>query len=137
MSSSAEVTQIEARARQRCEYCLMHQALQGGTFHVEHIVPRSQGGSSEIDNLAWACPGCNLHKSDRTTVPDPDSNQQVPLFHPRQHRWADHFHWDGYRLLGHSPIGRATVFALDLNHPRRVLIRQAEELFGLFPPSPS
>ena len=30
--------------------------------------------------------------------------------------------------------GRATVFALDLNHPRRLLIRQAEALFGLFPP---
>jgi hypothetical protein len=26
------------------------------------------------------------------------------------------------------------VFALDLNHPRRVLIRQAEALFDLFPP---
>jgi hypothetical protein len=32
-------------------------------------------------------------------------------------------------------IGRATVFALDLNHPRRLLIREAEELFDLFPPT--
>jgi len=31
-------------------------------------------------------------------------------------------------------VGRATLLALNLNHPRRVLIRQAEELFGLFPP---
>jgi hypothetical protein len=28
----------------------------------------------------------------------------------------------------------ATVAALDLNHPRRVRIREAEEWFDLFPP---
>jgi hypothetical protein len=42
MSSWAEtVRQVEDRAQQRCEYCRMHQALQGATFHVEHIVPSS------------------------------------------------------------------------------------------------
>jgi hypothetical protein len=112
----------------------MHQALQGATFHVEHILPRSQGGPSDPENLAWACPGCNLHKSDRTLVPDPDSNQLVALFHPRRDLWDAHFLWDGYRLVGRTMIGRATVFALDLNEPRRILIRQAEELFALFPP---
>jgi hypothetical protein len=49
--------------------------------------------------------------------------------------WADHFQWDGYRIVGVSAIGRATVVLLDLNHPRRVLIREAETLFGLFPTS--
>ena len=39
MSSRGEIAlQVEARAASRCEYCGMHQALQGGTFHVEHIV---------------------------------------------------------------------------------------------------
>ena len=28
----------------------------GATFHVEHIVPTSRGGTSELDNLAWCCP---------------------------------------------------------------------------------
>jgi len=135
MSSWPEIIRlVEVRAQQRCEYCRMHQALQGATFHVEHILPSSQGGSSEVDNLAWACPSCNLHKSDRTLVPDPDSHQMVPLFHPRKDCWADHFQWEGHRVLGHTPMGRATVFALDLNHSRRVRIRQAEELFQLFPP---
>jgi hypothetical protein len=27
------------------------------------------------------------------------------------------------------------MIALELNHPRRLLIRRAEELFGLFPPA--
>jgi hypothetical protein len=136
VSLGAEIVrQVEARARQRCEYCLMHQALQGATFHVEHILPTSQGGSSELENLAWACPSCNLHKSDRMSVSDPDSNQQVPLFQPRSDRWDVHFEWEGCRVKGRTSTGRVTVFALNLNHPRRVLIRQAEELFGMFPPS--
>lgn len=125
---------VEARARQRCEYCRIHQSLQGATFHIDHVVPASQGGSDEPDNLALACPSCNLHKSDRTATADPDSNAIVSLYNPRKHRWVEHFRFDGYRIVGVSVIGRASVFALDFNHSRRQLIRQAEEQFGLFPP---
>lgn len=128
------VRHVEARAKQRCEYCRMHQSLQGATFHIEHIVPSSRGDSDAPDNLALACPSCNLHKSDRIEVADPNSNLTVPLFNPRKHRWTDHFRWDSYRIIGTTAIGRATVFALHLNHSRRLLIRQAEEGFGLFSP---
>ena len=72
MSSWSEVVlEVEARAASRCEYCRMHQALQGGTFHVEHITPSVHGGATTLENLAWSCPGCNLHKSDRSdaTIP--------------------------------------------------------------------
>lgn len=112
----------------------MHQSLQGATFHVEHVTPQAAGGADTLDNLALACPGCNLRKSDRTAVPDPDTGDPTPLFHPRVDRWADHFRWEGYRVVGLSPTGRTTVEALDLNHPRRVLIREAEQHFDLFPP---
>jgi hypothetical protein len=112
----------------------MHQALQGGTFHVEHIIPTARGGPSTLENLAWSCPGYNLRKSDRIEVRDPDSGAIVPLFNPRSDRWSEHFRWENYLLIGTTPRGRATVSALDLNHPRRLLIRQAEQLFGLFPP---
>ncbi len=135
MSWAEIIRLVETRAKQRCEYCRMHQSLQGATFHIEHILPRSRGGSDDPDNLALACPRCNLQKSDRTEVADPDSNATVPLFNPRRDRWSEHFRWDNYRILGVTMIGRATVFALDLNHPRRLLIREAEELFDLFPPT--
>lgn len=62
--------QVEQRAGGRCEYCRMHSSLQGATFHLEHVVPQSCGGKTELANLAWACPSCNLHKSDRLEVPD-------------------------------------------------------------------
>lgn len=113
----------------------MHQALQGATFHVEHVVPRSAGGSDSLDNLAWACPSCNLHKADRTSCSSDPESGPVPLFNPRANQWADHFEWDDYIILAKTDIGRATIVALDLNHERRIKIRQAEQLFELFPPA--
>jgi hypothetical protein len=113
----------------------MHQSLQGTTFHVEHVIPRSRSGLSELDNLAWACPRCNLHEANRTDVIDPDTGDQVLLSNPRIDDWDGHFRWDDYRIVGQTTIGRVTAAALELNHPRRVQIRQAEKLFDLFPPN--
>ncbi len=129
------VRAVAARAGDRCEYCRMHQALQGATFHVEHTVPSSHGGADDLANLAWACPACNLHKADRTSAVDPDSGTVVPLFNPRTDCWSDHFAWQEYKIVGLTPIGRAAILALDLNHSRRVMIRRAEEMFGLFAPA--
>lgn len=82
---------VKARAGGRCEYCRMSQSLQGATFHFEHIVPLTCGGTTISENLALACPGCNLHKSDRSHAIDPDMNLSEPLYHPRQDVWANHF----------------------------------------------
>ena len=124
---------VERRAGGRCEYCRMHQALQGATFHVEHILPGILGGLTIPDNLAWACPGCNLHKSNRIESLDPEMGISVPLFNPRTQVWLEHFQFVNRLVIGLTPTGRATVAILDLNQPRRLLIRQAEEMFGLFP----
>jgi hypothetical protein len=96
----------------------------------------SRGGDpSDPGNLAWACPGCNLRKSDRVVATDPAAGVSVPLFNPRVDQWREHFRWDGYRVGALTAVGRAAVAALDLNHERRLRIRAAEELFGLFPPN--
>src|SRR4051812_45331434 len=100
MSRHPLAAQVERRAKDRCEYCLMHQQLQGATFHIEHIVPESSGGPDELSNLCLACPSCNLHKSDRTVVTDPETGALVPLFHPRHNQWSDHFEWQDYQLFG-------------------------------------
>ncbi|MGH9425316.1 MAG: HNH endonuclease [Terriglobia bacterium] len=128
---------VESRAGQRCEYCRMHQSLQGASFHLEHIMPVSLGGTDDPDNLAWACPRCNLKKSNRVMIVDPATRMEVHLFHPRRDRWEEHLTWEGYSLVGLTPTGRALIAAFDLNHERRCRIRQAEEVFGLFPPSES
>ena len=88
-----------------------------------------------LENLALACPACNLAKSDRTEILDPDSLVKTSLFNPRIDVWEQHFTWESYyALYGITSIGRATVVALQLNGSRRQLIREAEEWFDLFPP---
>jgi hypothetical protein len=135
MTSRAELERLAAaRAADRCEYCCMHQSLQGARFHLEHVVPRSHGGATELENLAWACPGCNLRKSDRIDAMDAETGILTRIFHPRLHIWREHFAWDDYQIVGLTAIGRATVAALDFNQLRRIRIRQAEQTFGLFPP---
>jgi hypothetical protein len=132
--SRETAAQVAARANNRCEYCGMHQSLQGATFHLEHVVPESRGGNSEIENLAWCCPSCNLHKSDRIEAIDPETGKTVPLFNPRRGAWSEHLRLESHKLIGRTPIGRATVVALDLNHPRRISIRIAEQRLGILPP---
>jgi len=115
----------------------MHQSLQGATFHIEHIVPRSAGGNDSDTNLCLACPSCNLHKSSRTVAIEPETNSAVPLFHPRNDSWTDHFEGQSVSVRGLTITGRATVSTLDLNAPRRLRIREAEAMFDLFPPAGS
>src|SRR5439155_15931711 len=87
----AAVTQ---RARGLCEYCRSPSQYATHPFSVEHIVPRAAGGRTETGNLALACQGCNNHKYSKTEAPDPASGDPVPLYHPRHHRWLDHFAWN-------------------------------------------
>lgn len=135
MTARAELERlVSQRAANRCEYCRMHQNLQGATFHLEHILPKSRSGDDELDNLAWACPGCNLRKSDRIDAADPESGAIVMLFHRRSQVWTEHFSWDDYHVVGLSATGRATIAALEFNAERRIWIRQAEQMFALFPP---
>lgn len=126
--------EVERRAAGRCEYCRMHQALQGAAFHVEHVVPRSRGGDSTPANLALACPGCNLHKADCVESNDPETGDLVSVFNPRRDRWSEHFRWDRYLIVPRTAVGRATAARLQFNLARRVQIRRAEALFALFPP---
>lgn len=67
---------------------------------------------------------------------DSVSGEVVSLFHPRQHLWRDHFIWstDRLHLIGLSPIGRATVEALELNRERAIRIRGADVAVGRHPP---
>jgi hypothetical protein len=106
----------------------MHQSLQGATFHIEHIVPRSAAGLDISENLALACPSCNLGKSNRMLVVDPETGHEVALFNPRTQRWDDHLAWGMDRqIVALTATGRATIAALDFNHPRRLRIREAKE----------
>ena len=124
---------VALRAANRCEYCRLSQLGREATFHVDHVTPRAAGGPTEADNLALACVSCSLRKWAKQTAPDPDTGQDVPLFNPRTHVWADHFRWDGPRVVPLTPTGRATASALALNRPVIVAIRIEEATRGRHP----
>jgi len=54
--------QVRKRDGATCRYCGGH-APDG---QPDHILPLSRGGTDDLENLAWACPGCNQSKGDRT-----------------------------------------------------------------------
>jgi 5-methylcytosine-specific restriction endonuclease McrA len=91
---------VRARAGARCQYCLIHESLQGATFHVEQVIPQGKGGRSELENLALACPGCNLHKASRNTAINPATAEDVRLFHLIRQLWSQPFRFNGYRIEG-------------------------------------
>lgn len=127
------VKEVRQRAGDACEYCRIPQGSQEATFHVDHILPRVHGGATIVDNLALACVSCSLRKSARVTARDPLDGQEVPLYHPRQDEWGQHFTVSSdFRFEGRSPTGRATIEALRMNRPSVVAIRRELHLLGRF-----
>lgn len=116
--------QVRERAGHRCEYCRLRQEHDGSyPFHVEHINPRKHGGSDHLENLALACHQCNLCKGTNLTGRDPDTNEIIRLFDPRQDRWAEHFKFHGSRIVGLTAVGRTTSWVLRMNSDDRVELR--------------
>jgi len=101
---------VAERARDCCEYCCSQERFAMQSFSVEHIVPRSRGGKTTLDNLALSCQGCNNHKYTKVEGHDPVTGDIVPLYHPRRQQWRNHFAWneDFTLIIGLTPVGRAT-----------------------------
>lgn len=53
--------QVFVRDEFRCRYC-GRAAEDAIILHVDHVIPRSKGGSDSVDNLVTACAECNLGK---------------------------------------------------------------------------
>lgn len=122
------------RARDRCEYCRLAQSGQAATFHIDHIVPRAAGGQTTSENLALACVTCSLRKGMRQRAVDPQTGEEVSLFHPRHQDWLEQFRWEGVRVVGVTATGRATIEALGMNREVMLRIRNEEQSLGRHPP---
>lgn len=125
--------QVIAASHGRCAYCHSPQALMGVEFEVDHIVPRSAGGQTTLDNLCLSCPNCNRAKATRAVAQDPVTRRTTPLFQPNQDQWSAHFAWsaDGAQLNGLTPIGRATIDALHINRPALITLRRYWRATGI------
>lgn len=134
--SEAVRQQVRERAEYLCEYCHTNERWQYVLFTIDHVHPQSEGGVSELDNLALACFHCNRSKSNLQAAADPVTGAETRLFNPRRDRWGDHFIWssDRTRLLALTATGRATIELLRMNRPRLQAIRAADALVGRHPP---
>jgi hypothetical protein len=105
-------------------------------FACEHVLPRSLGAGDSLEELAWSCPACDSHKSDKTRGRDPVTDRVVPLFNPRTQEWKRHFRWseDGLPVIGRTAAGRATERALYLNRRELVNLRYLLSKIGRHPP---
>jgi 5-methylcytosine-specific restriction endonuclease McrA len=63
----------------RCAYC----GRANTVFELDHILPRSRGGSNRVSNLALSCHHCNSAKGDRTASefghPEVQARARQPL----------------------------------------------------------
>jgi hypothetical protein len=124
---------VVRRARAACEYCRLPQNLSAIPFEIDHIIAQKHGGLTDGPNLALACFYCNNFKGPNIAGIDSGSGRIVRLYNPRSDGWSKHFHWDGPLLMGRTPVGRATLFVLQINHHDAVSVRRALIEEGVFP----
>ncbi len=55
-----------ARDQFQCQYC--GEVLSYGEQTIDHVVPRSQGGTTHWENVVSACNGCNRKKGGQTPL---------------------------------------------------------------------
>jgi len=127
---------VREQAGNRCGYCLARQEYLPWVLEIEHIIPKSKGGTDDEENLWLACHSCNLYKSDQTHRHDPLTGRRVRLFNPRGQQWERHFRWseDSAFIIGQTPCGRATVAALNMNNMVAVTVRRNWIIAGWHPP---
>ena len=127
---------VVAEFRNRCAYCHTPTSVTGARLVIDHIIPEAADGQTTGENLCLACHSCNEFKGAQVEAHDPLTGERVPLFHPRRQQWREHFCWtgDGSEIIGLTPVGRATVAALNMNHLVIVEARRRWARVGWHPP---
>lgn len=60
-----DISQMYEQQQGMCCYC---EVSLENTYHIEHIIPLSRGGSNWPDNIALSCASCNSRKGARTLM---------------------------------------------------------------------
>jgi 5-methylcytosine-specific restriction endonuclease McrA len=72
---------VFARDGHKCQYC------GSPAENIDHVVPRSKGGTHTWDNVVAACRPCNTRKEDRLLHETPLKLRRQPTI-PRERAWA-------------------------------------------------
>ena len=109
------------RANGCCEYCLVNQDDSYLKHHIDHIISLKHGGKTIIENLAYACFPCNIHKGSNLSTIIPPENKIVRIYNPRTDVWSEHFDIENGKFYGKTEIGLATIKLLKLNDIDRII----------------
>jgi len=133
--TKAQRDEVFKRAGGLCEYCQSQEKYSNSTFEVEHIVPISKSGENILENLAFACSGCNKFKSDRTSAFDFQSQTEALFYNPRKDVWLKHFAWNENftEIVGLTAKGRVTIKTLKLNRQTVINLRRILAMVGEHP----
>ncbi len=71
---------VFARDGHRCQYC------GSAAENIDHVIPRSKGGTHTWDNVVAACRPCNARKEDRLLHETGLALRRVPMV-PRERNW--------------------------------------------------
>ena len=130
---SAELRQVvAARANFLCEYCMVAEADTFYGCEVDHIISLKHAGSSEPDNLAYACALCNRSKgSDIGSISG--AGEFTRFFNPRLDHWVGHFVLEQAVIRPLTAIGEVTARILEFNKGARLHEREEMVRFGKYP----
>ena len=86
-------------------------------------------------NPALSYRACNLFKADHRQIVNDLTGEEVYQFSSRRCDWEEPFEGeaDTARIVGKTPIGRATVTTLQMNRPHQLAARQRWKGLRLFP----
>ncbi len=73
---------IYARDKSTCQYC--GQRLPRHELNLDHVIPRSRGGTSTWENVVCSCHVCNRHKGGKT----PKEAKMALLRKPYKPKWT-------------------------------------------------
>jgi 5-methylcytosine-specific restriction endonuclease McrA len=73
---------IYARDNNTCQYC--GKRFSRSELNLDHVLPRSRGGSSTWENVVCSCHTCNRRKGGRT----PEEAKMLLMRRPRRPEWT-------------------------------------------------
>ncbi|MCI0695885.1 HNH endonuclease [candidate division KSB1 bacterium] len=124
---------VAIRATHLCEYCLVHEENTTYGCQVDHIISLKHGGTTVLENLAYACVFCNRHKGSDIGSILWSTQEFIRFFNPLTDKWADHFKLDGAIIRPLTEIGKATAQILGFNNIDRILELQTLIAVGRYP----
>lgn len=92
------------RDRHRCQYC--GKEFMPALLTLDHVIPTSQGGRTQWDNVVTACKTCNVRKGNRkpreagmTLLKKPKAPPVVYYLHLVRNMQGHHHTWQKYLFL--------------------------------------